>query len=100
MDNVRSSLNQLTEWCKKQRDFLKEQLDKLEAGQMKIFEARGDEAQTDVTAEAVQRVINQISELNQLKVGPGATSLTRMPNFAASAAAVRVSERAALLLAL
>jgi hypothetical protein len=66
MDNVRSSLNQLTEWCKKQRDFLKEQLDKLEAGQMKIFEARGDEAQTDVTAEAVQRVINQISELNQL----------------------------------
>ncbi len=66
MDNVRSSLNQLTEWCKKQRDFLKKQLDKLEAGQMTIFEARGDEAQTDVTAEAVQRVINQISELNQL----------------------------------
>ena len=66
MDNVRSSLNQLTEWCKKERDFLKTQLDKLEAGQITVFEARGEETQTDVTVEIVKRVISQIAELNQL----------------------------------
>ncbi len=66
MDTVRSSLNQLTEWCKKERDFLKNQLDRFEAGQMMIFEVRGEEAPTDVTAESVRRVINQIAELNQL----------------------------------
>jgi hypothetical protein len=66
MDNVRSSLNQLTEWCKKERDFLKEQLDRLEAGQIKVFEIRDEETQTDVTAEAIQRVISQIAALNQL----------------------------------
>jgi hypothetical protein len=66
MDKVRSSLNQLTEWCKKERDFLKIQLDKLEAGQLAVLEARGEEAKTDVTAEVVQLVIRQIAELNQL----------------------------------
>jgi hypothetical protein len=59
MDNVRSSLNQLTEWCKKERDFLKVQLDKLEAGQLTVLEAPGEEAK-------VQLVIHQIAELNGL----------------------------------
>ena len=66
MDNVRSSLNQLTEWCKKERDFLKTQLDKLEAGQITVFEVRSEEAKTDVTSEVVRLVIHQIAELNEL----------------------------------
>ena len=66
MDNVRSSLNQLIEWCKKERDFLKIQLDKLEAGQLTVLEARGEEAKADITVEIVQLVIHQIAELNGL----------------------------------
>ena len=66
MDNVRSSLNQLTEWCKKERDFLKVQLDKHEAGQLTVLEARGEETKSDITVEIVQLVINQIAELNEL----------------------------------
>ena len=66
MDNVRSSLNQLTEWCKKERDFLKVQLDKLEAGQLTVLEERGEEAKSDITVEIIQLVINQIAELNKL----------------------------------
>ena len=66
MDNVRSSLNQLIEWCKKERDFLKIQLDKLEAGQLTVLEARGEEAKADITVEIVQLVIHQITELNGL----------------------------------
>ena len=66
MDNVRNSLNQLTEWCKKERDFLKVQLDKLEAGQLTVLEARVEEAKADVTVEVVQLVIHQIAELNEI----------------------------------
>jgi hypothetical protein len=66
MDNVRSSLNELTEWCKEERDFLKVQLDKLEAGQLTVLEARGEEAKADITVEIVQLVIHQIAELNGL----------------------------------
>jgi hypothetical protein len=66
MDNVRSSLNQLTEWCKKERDFLKVQLDKLEAGQLTVLEAQGEETKADITVDIVQLVIHQIAELNGL----------------------------------
>jgi hypothetical protein len=66
MENVRSSLNQLTEWCKKERDFFKMQLDKLEAGQITVFEVRSEEAKADVTSEVVRLVIHQIAELNEL----------------------------------
>jgi transcription antitermination factor NusA-like protein len=66
VDNVRSSLNQLTDWCKGHRSFLKNQLDKLEAGQLTVFEVDVDNAKTDVTAEEVARIIAHLGELNRL----------------------------------
>ena len=59
-------LAQLTSWCKKLRALLKQQLDMLESGQMRTIEKRGTEAETDTTADTVQRLIGQINELNEL----------------------------------
>ncbi len=59
-------LARLTEWCKAQRAYLKQQLDVLESGQMTTFEARDSGEQVDTTAETVRHTITLINELDSL----------------------------------
>ncbi len=61
-----ANLAQLIAWCNDQRDFLKQQLDKLESGQMITFETLETEEPVDTTAETVRRTITQIGELDRL----------------------------------